>query len=196
MDIHRFHLFHSLRTKCVNWWRDPTLFVPARIGASATRSWKNMGPLSRSSFPLDRPDALLQPLGKQVTGSPTVAVCGFLQRGFQWLQQRGLQVLSKLVLLDGLVDGSKSWLLVIVENSSVTMENEDTGLFRLFTVAAIDTVVWTVVPLAGEHIQALWIMVKYDIKKVLVPPCNIQFVLLEEWQQDFLPAQSSCSHVI
>lgn len=62
----------------------------------------------------------------------------------------------QLYLLDGLVDGSKSWLLVIVENSSVTMENEDTGLFRLFTVAAIDTVVWTVVPLAGEHIQALW----------------------------------------
>lgn len=29
MDIHRFHLFHSLRTKCVNWWRDPTFFVPA-----------------------------------------------------------------------------------------------------------------------------------------------------------------------
>lgn len=41
-----------------------------------------------------------------------------------------------------------------------------------------------------------WIMVKYDIKKVLVPPCNIQFVFLEEWQQDFLPTQSGCSHVI
>lgn len=62
----------------------------------------------------------------------------------------------QLYLLDGLVDGSKSWLLVIVENSSVTMENEDTSLFCLFTVAAIDTVVRTVVPLAGKHIQALW----------------------------------------
>lgn len=62
----------------------------------------------------------------------------------------------QLYLLDGLVDGSESRLLVIVENSSVTMENEDTSLFRLFTVAAIDTVVWTVVPLAGEHVQALW----------------------------------------
>lgn len=41
-----------------------------------------------------------------------------------------------------------------------------------------------------------WIMVEYDVKKVLVPPCNIQFVFLEEWQQDFLPTQSSCSHVI
>lgn len=60
---------------------------------------------------------------------------------------------DQLYLLDGLVDGSKSWLLVIMENSSVTMENEDTGLFSLFTVAAIDTVVRTVVPLAGEHIQ-------------------------------------------
>lgn len=41
-----------------------------------------------------------------------------------------------------------------MENSPVTMENEDTFVFSLLTVAAIDTVVWTVVPLAGEHIQA------------------------------------------
>ena len=34
------------------------------------------------------------------------------------------------------------------------MENENTFLLSLLTVAAIDAVVWTVVPLAGEHIQA------------------------------------------
>lgn len=59
-----------------------------------------------------------------------------------------------LYLLEGLVDCSEGWLLVIMENSPVTMENEDTFVFSLSTVAAIDTVVWTVVPLAGEHIQA------------------------------------------
>lgn len=39
-------------------------------------------------------------------------------------------------------------------NSPVAMENENTFVFSLLTVAAIDAVVWTVVPLAGEHIQA------------------------------------------
>lgn len=57
-------------------------------------------------------------------------------------------------LLDGLVDSSKSRLLVIMENAPVTVENEDAFVFSLLTVAAIDAVIWTVVPLAGEHIQA------------------------------------------
>lgn len=56
--------------------------------------------------------------------------------------------------MDGFVDSSKRWLLVIMVNSPVAMENEDAFLFSLLTVAAIDTVVWTVVPLAGEHIHA------------------------------------------
>lgn len=41
-----------------------------------------------------------------------------------------------------------------------------------------------------------WIMMEYDVEKVLVPPCDIQLVLLEERHQDLLPAQASCSHVI
>lgn len=41
-----------------------------------------------------------------------------------------------------------------------------------------------------------WIMVEYDIKKVLVPPSDIKFIFLEERQQHFLPPQPSCSHVI
>ena len=70
--------------------------------------------------------------------------------------QRNHSVLVReaVYLLDGLVNGSKCRLLVIMVNSPVTMENEDTFLISLLTVAAIDTVVWTVVPLAGEHIQA------------------------------------------
>jgi hypothetical protein len=40
-------------------------------------------------------------------------------------------------------------------NTSISVENEDALLFGLETVAAVDTVVWTVVPLAREHIQAL-----------------------------------------
>lgn len=59
-------------------------------------------------------------------------------------------------LLDGLIDSSKSWLLVIMENAPVTVENEDTFVFSLLTVAAINAVIWTVVPLAGEHIQAFY----------------------------------------
>lgn len=34
------------------------------------------------------------------------------------------------------------------------MENEDAFMLRFPAVAAIDTVVWTVVPLAGEHVEA------------------------------------------
>lgn len=35
------------------------------------------------------------------------------------------------------------------------MENEDTFLLSLMTVAAIHAVVWAIVPLTGKHIQAL-----------------------------------------
>lgn len=159
--------------------------------------------------------------------------------------------------MDGFVDSSKRWLLVIMVNSPVAMENEDAFLFSLLTVAAIDTVVWTVVPLAGEHIHAFcntdmiiikivnnwvctnpqifvyvmvnvqktnillvksclcpelmsfmatnnsvyvvaqtWVMVKYDIKKVLVTPGDIEFILLEKGHQNFLPLKCNCCQVI
>lgn len=64
-----------------------------------------------------------------------------------------MQSLS-LYLVEGFIDRSKSWLFVIVENSPVPMENEDAFVLRFSAVAAIDAVVWTVVPLAGEHMEA------------------------------------------
>lgn len=36
------------------------------------------------------------------------------------------------------------------------MENEDAFVLCFPAVAAIDTVVWTVVPLAREHMEAVW----------------------------------------
>lgn len=47
---------------------------------------------------LDSLDALLQLLGKQVTGSPAVAAAGAPQRCLQRLQQRRLHVLQELEL--------------------------------------------------------------------------------------------------
>lgn len=63
---------------------------------------------------------------------------------------------ESLYLEEGFVDSSKRWLFVIVENSPVPMENEDAFMLGFSAVAAIDTVVWTVVPLAREHTEAFW----------------------------------------
>lgn len=52
------------------------------------------------------------------------------------------------------IDCSESWLLVIMENSPVPVENEDSFTLCFSAVASVDTVVWTVVPLAGEHMEA------------------------------------------
>lgn len=41
-----------------------------------------------------------------------------------------------------------------MENSPVPMENEDALVLSFSAVAAVDAVVWTVVPLAGEHMEA------------------------------------------
>lgn len=140
--------------------------------------------------------------------------------------------------MEGFVDGSKSWLFVVVENSPVPMENEDTFVLCFSAVAAIDAVVWTVVPLAVEHMEAFcdtrsnvstaepdegsmnsdkfvsnlsvqhaiktcsftsiftWVVVKYDVQKILVAPGDIEFILLEERHQNFLPTQQHCCHVI
>lgn len=59
-----------------------------------------------------------------------------------------------LYLVERFIDRSKSWLFVIMENSPVPMENEDAFVLCFSAVAAIDAVVWTVVPLAGEHMEA------------------------------------------
>lgn len=125
-----------------------------------------------------------------------------------------------LYLVKSFIDCSKSWLFVIVENSPVPVENEDAFVLCFFAVAAVDAVVGTVVPLAGEHMEAFcdtqrnmsaaeaderlitsyrllsnldaqhktktskftsiftWVVVKYDVKKILVAPGDVEFILL------------------
>ena len=41
-----------------------------------------------------------------------------------------------------------------------------------------------------------WVVVKYDIKKVLVTPRDIEFILLEKGHQNFIPSQCNCCHVV
>lgn len=41
-----------------------------------------------------------------------------------------------------------------------------------------------------------WVMVKYDIKKVLVTPGDIEFIFLEKGHQNFLPPKCNSGHVI
>lgn len=77
--------------------------------------------------------------------------------------------------MERFVDRSKSWLFVIMENSPVPMKNEDAFMLCLSAVAAIDTVVWTVVPLAGEHVEAF---------------CDTQSdVTMAELETDFYPTE-------
>lgn len=56
------------------------------------------GNLRSSPLPSVRRDAAPELLGKQVTGSSTVGVCGGLQRGAQRPEQRRLHVLAELEL--------------------------------------------------------------------------------------------------
>lgn len=71
------------------------------------------------------------------------------------MKHRIMSLWGSRYLLDGFVDSPKCWLLVIMVHSPVSMENEDTFLLSLMTVAAIHAVVWAIVPLTGKHIQAL-----------------------------------------
>lgn len=77
---------------------------------------------------LNRQNTLPQPLGEEVAAPSTVCVSGSSQRFFQWLQKGLLKVFTELILLDGIINCSESWLLVIMEDSPVSMENENTLL--------------------------------------------------------------------
>ena len=46
------------------------------------------------------------------------------------------------------------------------------------------------------NVAQTWVIVKYDIKKVLVAPGDIEFILVEKGHQNFLPPQCNCCHVI
>lgn len=55
----------------------------------------------------------------------------------------------------GLINGSKCRLLVVVVNSSVSMQYVNAVFLRRSAVAAVDAVIWTIVPLARKLQQCL-----------------------------------------
>lgn len=59
-------------------------------------------------------------------------------------------------LLYGLVNSPEGRLFVIVVNPSVPMQDVDALFLSWRTIAAIDTMIWTIIPLAGKLQQALW----------------------------------------
>lgn len=46
------------------------------------------------------------------------------------------------------------------------------------------------------EVAPTWVVIKYDIKKVLVSPGNIEFVLLKKRHQHFLPLQWKSCHIV
>lgn len=65
---------------------------------------------------------------------------------------------------------------------------------RLLAVAAAPAVVRAVVPLAGEHAEALWIEIKDDTQQILVSPRDGILVLLVQTVQHDLPGQTCWDH--
>ena len=46
------------------------------------------------------------------------------------------------------------------------------------------------------NLSQTWVVVEDDVEEVLVPPCDVEFVFLEERHQKLLPAQRNTGHVI
>ncbi len=59
-------------------------------------------------------------------------------------------------LLDGIIHGSEGGQLVVMVNAAVAMENVNTVLFSGDAVAAVNTVIRTIVPLTLDQQQTLW----------------------------------------
>ncbi len=59
-------------------------------------------------------------------------------------------------LLDGVIHGSEGWLLVVVINAAAAVEDVNTALFSGDAVAAVHTVIRTIVPVTLDQQQTLW----------------------------------------
>lgn len=55
-----------------------------------------------------------------------------------------------------IIDYFEGWLLVIMINATVAMEDGHALLFSPFAVTAVHAVIWPVVPLAGKDEETLW----------------------------------------
>lgn len=65
------------------------------------------------------------------------------------------------------IDSPKSWLFIIMVNTSISMKNKYTFFFSCLTIASIDAVVRPVIPLARKDIKTFWVekwelWVKYE----------------------------------
>lgn len=56
----------------------------------------------------------------------------------------------------GFIERPECWLLVVVVDASVTVQDRHTFTLSVFAVASVHAVVRPVVPVAGEHIETLW----------------------------------------
>lgn len=87
---------------------------------------------------------------------------------FQKLQlERVIHGLKEIVLKgkvpNGFIERSEGWLLVVMVHAPVPVKDRHALPLSLLAVAPIHAVIGTVVPLAGEHIETLWVEVKNNI---------------------------------
>lgn len=54
------------------------------------------------------------------------------------------------------IERFESWLLIVMVDASVSVQDRHTFPLSLFAVASVHAVIGTVVPLAGEHIEIFW----------------------------------------
>ena len=57
---------------------------------------------------------------------------------------------------DRLIECFESWLLLVMVDTSIPMQDRHTFPLCLSAIASIHAVIRTVVPLAGEHVETLW----------------------------------------
>lgn len=81
--------------------------------------------------------------------------------------ERVIHGLEKIVLKGkvphGFVERLERGLLVVVVDAPVPVQHGHALALSLFAVAPVHAVVRTVVPLAGEHVETLWVEIKNNI---------------------------------
>lgn len=128
------------------------LLLPAYWHNSPQSSRATRNKLSQSTETITREDGAEKEVFSAVFANFIQGV--YVIKNYSWWDSYLLIQSFSLYLVKCFIDRSKSWLFVIMENSPVPMENEYAFVLSFSAVAAIDAVVWTVVPLAGEHMEA------------------------------------------
>ena len=63
---------------------------------------------------------------------------------------------ERTYISDRLIECFESWLLLVMVDTSIPMQDRYTFPLGLSAIASIHAVIRTVVPLAGEHVETLW----------------------------------------